>query len=253
MFVALFPICVHSNQDLVCLLCLSLARWFSLGVCHDLLHLRLYFFLTSNSLPFLTREQIRDQFDIRGSCLMDFCVVNCCLPCSLVQHDKEVAYRQALQPLQTDTGYVAPPAMRAICSAPGSWWWNSIGWEKGKFDGTLHTSPLLPFLALCFLLPFGCISKGLGSHVLARISHVHLPELWKSCASHWSLPHPVADARKPVYSFLVLYSFLIFIRSSPLIHLFFWTLLGPQSMSLRVNGDSTRWRSLVPHSSRVIH
>ena len=42
----------------------------------------------------MQRADIRDKFHLEGNCLSDLAISCCCGCCTLVQQDKEVAYRQ---------------------------------------------------------------------------------------------------------------------------------------------------------------
>jgi Cys-rich protein (TIGR01571 family) len=64
-----------------------------------------------HSFPFFRRSDIRTLYDIRGNVMGD-CLRACfCMPCTLIQNEKEVLYRQSLQ--NTDKGYQAVPGMTA--------------------------------------------------------------------------------------------------------------------------------------------
>jgi Cys-rich protein (TIGR01571 family) len=65
-----------------------------------------------NSFPFFRRTDIRTMYDIRGNVLGDCGRAFCCMPCTLILNEKEVVYRQSLQPADK-TGYQAVPDMTA--------------------------------------------------------------------------------------------------------------------------------------------
>lgn len=64
-----------------------------------------------NSLQFIKRGELREQYGIKGDQLTDCLYSACCHCCVLIQQDKEIVHRQVAAG-QTQ-GYVAPQGMKA--------------------------------------------------------------------------------------------------------------------------------------------
>lgn len=71
---------------------------------------RLVLTMHLHSFAFFRRGDIRSMYDIRGNVLGDCARGFCCLPCTLIQNEKEVIYRQSL-PKPDQQGYQAVPNM----------------------------------------------------------------------------------------------------------------------------------------------
>lgn len=60
----------------------------------------------------MQRSEVRERYNLKGSCLTDIGAACCCVLCDLVQQDKEVTFRQAEQAANpTTTQYAADNTM----------------------------------------------------------------------------------------------------------------------------------------------